>query len=49
MEELLSIILHVLAGAALYVFHFLADVFGIMGDEILGLFRKKNDDAPHQP
>ena len=49
MEELLSIILHVLAGAVLFVFHFLADVFGIMGDVILGLFRKKNNDTPHQP
>jgi hypothetical protein len=47
-EDLLSIVLHALAGAALYLFHFLVDVFGIMGDVILGLFRKEDNNPPHQ-
>jgi hypothetical protein len=47
-EDLLAIALHVLARATLAVFHFFADVFGILGDVIVGLFAKEDDDSPNQ-
>jgi len=47
-EDLLSIVLHAFAGAALYLFHFLVDVFSIIGDVILSLFRKEDNNSPHQ-
>ncbi len=45
MEDLLLIVLHAVAGAPLFLFHVLVDVFGIMGDVIIGLFRKEDDDS----
>jgi hypothetical protein len=44
-EDLLSVALHFLAGATLAVFHFVMDAFVVMGDEIIGLFRKKDDSS----
>jgi hypothetical protein len=45
LEDLLLIVSHAVVGAVLFLFHVLVDVFGIMGDVIIGLFRKKDDDS----
>ncbi|HEX3269037.1 MAG TPA: hypothetical protein VHR15_00200 [Ktedonobacterales bacterium] len=45
MEDLLLIVLHAVAGATLFLFHVLVDIFGIMGDLIIGLFRKEDDNS----
>ena len=46
MEDILVIVLNVLVRALLFVLGFLAHVFGIMGDDILRLFKRWPFNSP---